>query len=159
MKMNWKISGTSIFNLDSSDIAILETYANGDYRSVRQIARNILTYAYNYHYCNCLNAPDSSYLKDLGSKYSSLNSAFGPEVTVEPNPASSWAAFNYKMRYEESVGVIKIKDLYGKDVQQFRVTGKEGQQVWDTRWIKPGIYFYTLTADGLSKSGKVIVKY
>ena len=80
------------------------------------------------------------------------------KVSVNPNPVSTWAAFNYEMISEGSIGYIKIINAAGKDIQQFRVTGKYGQVVWDTRWEKPGIYFYNFIADGLSKAGKIIVK-
>ena len=158
MQINWKQAGKNIFELDSTDIAVLEIYAFGNSGTAQNMARNILSYAYDYHFCNCMHINDSSYFKSNTSIAGALNKAFGPEISAEPNPASTWAAFNYRMVSEESVGYIKITDISGKEIQQFRVTGKQGQHVWDTRWVKPGVYFYTLTSNGLSKSGKVIVK-
>ena len=102
---------------------------------------------------------DSNYFR--ATDYSlgeSLSKSFGPKITVEPNPASTWAAFNYQMSNDESVGNIIITDITGREVQQFNIFGKEGQEVWDTRWIKPGIYIYTIISNGLSESGKIIVR-
>jgi hypothetical protein len=157
--ISWKYSGKNIFELDSINIDTLEIYAN-DYKSstARNIARNILSYAYNYNYCECLDINDSTYYKSSdGSIFGALSNAYGPEITVDPNPANTWAAFNYRMNAKESVGFIRITDVSGKEIKRFRVTGKQGQQVWDTRWVKPGIYFYNFIANGLSKSGKIIV--
>jgi hypothetical protein len=122
------------------------------------MARNILIYAYNYHYCDCLNAPDSSYLKDLGSNYSGFNSAFGPEVTVEPNPAHTYVTFDYKLGRFNSVGLIKIVDVYGKEIHDIVIHHEQGQYTWDTRFVSPGVYFYTLVSNGKSKSGKIIIR-
>ena len=79
-------------------------------------------------------------------------------ISVKPNPANTWTAFDYKLTNKESVGYIKITDISGMEIKQFKITGKQGQQVWDTRLVKPGIYFYTLISNGLSKSDKIIIK-
>ncbi|PIQ29808.1 MAG: hypothetical protein COW63_11180 [Bacteroidetes bacterium CG18_big_fil_WC_8_21_14_2_50_41_14] len=47
--------------------------------------------------------------------------------------------------------------MAGKEIQRFAVSGKQGQQVWDIRTIKSGVYLYTLTAGGLQKTGKVVI--
>ena len=158
MQLNWKLTGKNIFELDSADIAMLEIYASGNSGSARNMAGNILSYAYNYHYCDCIHINDSSYFKSWNNSITgALNKAFGPEISAEPNPASTWAAFNYRMASDKSVGYIIITDLSGNKIQQFMVTGKQGQQVWDTRLVKTGMYFYTLISNGLSKSGKIII--
>jgi hypothetical protein len=157
--INWKYSGKNIYVLDSAEIDTLEYYANYKNGTSMVLARNILSYAYNYNYINCIDINDTSYYKSANSSvYGSLADAFGPKISINPNPVSKWAAFNYEMISEGSIGYIKIINASGKDIQQFRVTGKYGQVVWDTRWEKPGIYFYNFIADGLSKAGKIIVK-
>jgi hypothetical protein len=52
---------------------------------------------------------------------------------------------------------ISISDFSGKTIEQMHVKGTQGQQLWDTRNIKPGIYLYTLKAESFSQSGKIIV--
>jgi hypothetical protein len=68
-----------------------------------------------------------------------------------------WTVFNYKLPDDMSKGMIKITDVYGKLIEIFTINGKQGQKVWDTRHIEPGIYFYTIKVAGLSKSGKIII--
>jgi hypothetical protein len=42
-------------------------------------------------------------------------------------------------------------------ITSFSITAKQGQQIWDPRSIKPGVYFYTLSADGFFKHGKIVI--
>jgi len=82
---------------------------------------------------------------------------YGIEITVKPNPARGWTAFNYQLHDDMSKGVIKIIDVYGKIIETIAISGYQGQMIWDTRNIKSGIYYYTLNVSGLSKSGKLII--
>ena len=158
MQLNWKNQEKNIFQLDSADISTLVLYADNNSSTASNMARNILMFAYGYNYCDCLHNNDSTYYKTGSSIYDAFNSAFGPEIYANPNPAHTWAAFDYKLKDDKSVGQINITDISGKTVYQFKVNGKQGQKVWDTRSIAPGMYFYTLTSNGLSKTGKIIVK-
>ena len=76
---------------------------------------------------------------------------------VYPNPASQWVAFNYTLPANAYQGEIKIVDAKGAAITSFTVTGAQGQQVWDTRSIKPGVYFYTLSVGELTKTGKLLI--
>ncbi|MCF8234443.1 MAG: T9SS type A sorting domain-containing protein [Bacteroidales bacterium] len=123
------------------------------------MARSILSYAYNYNFCDCLALNDSSYYKSShGSKWNSLNNTYGPVVKVEPNPADTWVAFNYEFSSKESVGYLKISSISGEQVQHFVLHGKKGQQIWDTRTVDPGVYLYTLISNGLKSTGKIVIK-
>ncbi len=158
MQINWRINNKTIFQLDSTDIDSLEFYANYSNGSAKTIARNILNYAYNYDFCDCLNQYDSSYYKTSHPPIINGSSReSGLDIWAEPNPADSWTVFKYTLIGEESVGYIIISDVSGKKITEFKVNGKTSQQLWDTRSIKPGIYFYTLTSNGFSKTGKIVV--
>ena len=87
----------------------------------------------------------------------SFGTAYGLDITVQPNPAKQWAAFNYTLPSGVTSGIIIITDISGKIVATLFVNGKQGQKIWDTRHIVQGFYIYTLKAAGLSKSGKIII--
>lgn len=141
------------------DIAALEVFATDGGSAAGNIARNILTYGYNYHFCDCMHSNDSSFYKSSHASLSnSLNEAFGPKISAEPNPASTWVTFNYELADDKSEGVIRISDISGKEILRFTVAGIRGQKVWDTRGVKPGLYNFVLTVSGLRKSGKVIIR-
>jgi len=79
------------------------------------------------------------------------------EITVVPNPAKDWAAFNYTLPENATSGVIVISDASGREVASMPVSGKQDQQVWDIRDMKKGVYLYTLKAGTMSKNGKLII--
>jgi hypothetical protein len=78
-------------------------------------------------------------------------------VTVKPNPATDWVAFDYSMNDDNAAAHIKITDVAGKPVTIIPVTDRQGQKIWDTRKVSPGIYFYNFSALGVKKSGKIVV--
>ena len=81
----------------------------------------------------------------------------GLNITVKPNPARKWAAFNYTLPQEMTAGIITITDATGKTIEILEVKSNQGQKLWDIRSIESGIYFYTLKASGFSKSGKLVI--
>jgi hypothetical protein len=78
-------------------------------------------------------------------------------ITVYPNPASQWVAFNYALPANAKQEEIKITDAKGAMITSFTVTGSQGQQIWDTRSLKSGVYFYTLSVGEFTKSGKIVI--
>jgi hypothetical protein len=125
----------------------------------RMQARNILEYAYGYHYCDCPALPDSIGLKSRSNlNYGNFIKAKGMEINATPIPASTWVAFDYRLALSDTEGTITISDVTGRVIEAIKVTGNRGQKVWDIRRIKQGVYIYTLNAGGLSKSAKFIIK-
>ena len=158
LQEGWKQAGINITELDSSNIAILNDYAVNSTGSAQNMAKNILSYACNYHFCDCMHTNDSTFFKNNNiSIGNSFNEAFGLKISVAPNPARTWVAFNYELPNEESEGLIRITDISGNVIKQFIITSRQGQYIWDTRVIKSGVYFYTLFVSGLSKSGKIVI--
>ncbi len=149
--------GRTIFELDSTEISNLVFIAENSNGTAGVQAKGILEFAYGYHYCNCIN-DDTSGFKSIGSfNYDSFNKAFGPEIEVKPNPANEWTYFNFTLPDTESGGIIKISDVTGKTIETFVVEGYQGQKIWDTRKVKQGVYLYTFTVNGISRSGKIVI--
>ena len=81
----------------------------------------------------------------------------GISMTVKPNPAKQWTAFNYSLPETNSAGEITISDISGKTIETISIKGEQGQYIWDTRKINSGVYFYTFTVDGITETGKIVV--
>ncbi len=81
----------------------------------------------------------------------------GLSIQAVPNPASTWVAFNYTLPVHVNEAVLQITDVHGRSITSFVITTKQGQQVWDIRDVKKGIYLYTLKAGTMSKNGKLII--
>jgi hypothetical protein len=156
MQYTWQQQGHSIFELDSTELAQLSYYAYNSDGTAKAVAQNILSYLQLDNFCNCMHLNDSSELKTYApANWNMFDQAFGPEISVQPNPASTWAAFNYKLNKK---GLLRITDVNGKCLHELELVGKQGQYVWDTRSLKAGVYVYTLHSAGLSKSGKLIIR-
>jgi hypothetical protein len=156
MQMAWQ-QQRSIFDLDSLEVTNLVNIAENSHGTAGLQAKGILEYAYGYHFCNCIEADESGLKSGKPFNPASLEKLSGIEITVVPNPAKDWAAFNYTLPANATSGVIVINDASGREVASMPVSGKQGQKIWDTREIKSGVYFYTLHVSGFNKSGKIVV--
>jgi hypothetical protein len=159
LQIGWNAEGKSLFQLDSLDLATLEGYAINLGSPAGNIAENIFEYIDYQHYCNCLESIDSSFYKS--NHINPVNipiEAYRFSVSVEPNPAQTWIAFNYELPDDKSVGLLSISDASGKLLIQLTVTGKSGQKLVNTETLDSGLYFYKLTVSGLSKAGKFIIQ-
>ena len=158
MQISWQQQGRTIFELDSAEVATLVDYAENTNGKAAAMAQGILEFAYGYNYCNCLPVNDTSAWKSAAVMPLSNTADNGLFVEATPNPAKSWVAFDYKLPVYASEAVLQVTDMKGNMVTAFTLTTKQGQQVWDIRSIKKGMYLYTLKIGTLSKSGKLIVK-
>jgi hypothetical protein len=147
----------TIFDLNSTEIANLLFIADNSTGTAGTQARGILEYAYGYIYCNCIDADEPGLKSRDHFNAATLDKLSGIEITVRPNPAKEWAVFSYTLPNDHSLGVIKISDASGKEVTSIPISGREGQQIWDTQTVKPGVYYYTLSSAGFSKQGKIVI--
>lgn len=82
----------------------------------------------------------------------------GIKVTVKPNPADSWAAFDYELPLGMAKATLTLSDAQGKLIQTIDLGQNKGQWIWDTRMAGNGVYYYRLQAGGLQVTGKLVVK-
>ncbi len=155
--MEKKADCCTIFDLDSTELALLEYYANNSMGKAGSQAKGILEYAYGHHYCNCVNGDTTGYKSSCNFNYDAFGKVFGPKVEVHPNPADEWTTFNYSLPAKDSEAVIKISDVNGKIIETLIISGTQGKKVWDTRKINNGVYFYTFEVNGFTKSGKIVI--
>lgn len=158
MQMSWIAQGKTLEDLDSLEVAEIEEIASDSINYAGYLARNILDYANIHHYCNCKASSDSTILKNFH------HSSFFPEseeqlvkIYAEPNPAHTYVSFTYELLGENSTGIVVISDLTGNMIHRFSVSGKIGQEVWNTNRVNAGLYYYRLISSGLSKSGKIVI--
>jgi hypothetical protein len=149
--------GRTIFDLDSDEVNNLVFIADNSNGTAGIQAKGILKFAYGYHYYNCINADTLGYKSSSSINFDGFNKVFGPDIEVKPNPAKEWTSFNFILPDNEIEGMIKISNVTGKIIETFVVKGTQGQKIWDTRKIKPGVYLYTFTVNGISKSGKIVI--
>jgi hypothetical protein len=74
------------------------------------------------------------------------------EIRVYPNPAVDRALFESS---EPLHGIISIVDMSGRKIASIRTTGLKTE--WNTRGLKPGMYFYKIENKGDIPTGKLII--
>lgn len=156
--MDLETEERSIFDLDTDELAMLLTMAESSLGSAKASAQGILEFAYGYDFCNCPDLPSNIQLKSTTIDMDDFAKARGLEVSVEPNPASTWTAINYTLPVAESSGLIEITDNLGRTIIQVEISNQTGQYILDTREFKTGLYYYTITCNDLQRSGKLIIR-
>ena len=148
--------------LDSTEVADLETIADSSNSIAGAQAQSLLNFAYGYNYFNfpipAKPGEKSGKVKDFGSV--DHNNQKENHVTAHPNPANQWVAFDYNLPYPAENATIVIRDVSGKTVTILRVNRSYGQTIWDTRGKTSGIYFYSLEVNGniIDKRKLIITK-
>jgi len=78
-------------------------------------------------------------------------------INVYPNPAQDYVNFEYNLPADKKEVILSVINILGIETARFKICDKKGIKVWDTRNVKPGIYFYNLNTSGFSISGKIII--
>jgi len=143
--------------LTANEKAMLENYANNGSGSSSAAAKGILATYYNAQFVDCMQAIEPASLKRGAVSPEDLAKVYGMEISVKPNPASDWAAFDYTLPDMDETATLQITDMTGKIIETITLSGKQGQKLWDTRPIKAGVYLYTMKAGIKSLSGKITI--
>jgi len=150
--------GMTLNDLTSDEVAQLNIIAENSTGPGGAEARGILEMGYGYEFCDCLNVEDNQGYKSTTVDPTSLSKVYGITLKVEPNPAKDWTTFNFTLQDNTTTGTIIIVDMTGTIVEVIEVSGQQGQHVWDTRNIKPGVYTYTFNVNGIVNSNKIVIR-
>ena len=71
-----------------------------------------------------------------------------PTLRLQPNPASSWVSIGYLLPGNSASATLLVRDITGHLVEQFRVSGEEGQVNWAVQKLAAGVYSVELVRDG-----------
>ncbi|RLD50672.1 MAG: hypothetical protein DRJ05_19350 [Bacteroidetes bacterium] len=158
MQINWQQQGRNISDLDGLEIAIMVDYAENKRGKASMAAKGLLEYAYGYNYCDCLPVNDTSAWKSSVVDPFAVTGESNLFIEATPNPASTWVAFDYELPVYATGALLQVSGMNGKAIVSFRLSGKQGQKVWDIRDVEKGVYLYTLKVGSTNKSGKLIVE-
>jgi hypothetical protein len=151
------LDSTTIYNLDSTQIAALELYASSNNYRGAILARNILCFLYDI----CIDdVPAPPKMLRIGSNGNNNQNTtpFIASVKVMPNPANEYASFIWDMKSFDKSSILFIYDQTGKILVTLPINSKEGQWVWNIKNVPSGVYVYTLKSEQLILySGKIIV--
>lgn len=82
------------------------------------------------------------------------------QLKVYPCPANNYVVFENpvtaRSRSTKQSPLLTITNTLGQQITQLEVKGEK--TVWDTREIKPGVYFYRVALKGIHYSGKIMIQ-
>ena len=156
LKMNLLQENRTLSQLNSAEIAQLETIADNESGMAKAAARIVLEAFYGYdEYCDCMSEGGS---KSTNAGSLKMEEESPLKIEASPNPATHYVDFYYELSEIDKEGVISISDVNGKIIQIFKIKYIKGIQAWDTRNIPAGSYIYTLKTKYFEQSDKLIIQ-
>ena len=147
--------GRNAYQLTTQEVNALENMATDHYDRPSNWAYNLLCYVYGKcraPWTGGEATPKSRSYQTATAQTTALHALF-----VQPNPARTWVAFNYRFAPTTVQASIVVHDLAGRVVHQERVSGTDGQVLWDIRDVGPGSYTVSLVADGATLSTERLI--
>lgn len=144
--------------LSSDELAMIEQIAAESREGAGAQAQGILEHFYGQHFCNCVNTTiDQNKSANAGINPNEFADAMGLKINAEPNPATNWVAFDYKLPVGYEKAQLIIRNTEGKQIAIFQIDTDFGQEIWDTRSLKSGTYIYMFVSGKLKQTGKIVI--
>ncbi len=158
MQATWLADGRTIFDLTGDEINSLIAIADSSKGTAGAQARGVLLYAYDslYSYADCPNIPDSTFksVRITGDSNTGTNGLF---VTAKPNPANNRVSFVYTLPVNVKTARLSLYNVNGKLIYERILNGNSKDFIYDCSNLKPGIYYYTVSATNKTASGKLVI--
>ncbi len=108
--------------------------------------------------CNNHGGEDVWLLSVTDTTYNGIHEASRSKyfVNVYPNPAGRMITFNYYFPLSDKTH-LRILNTLGEMIEDFSIFDSQGSKTWNFEGISSGIYYYILSNDSVSKSGKIVI--
>ena len=146
----------TFLELDAGEVSQLESLIAQSTGRAGIQARNMLAFAEGYTYCDCPTEVDSS-LKQTNATTKPFNPEQLFHIEASPNPAKHWVSFTYELPMGMSQAVLEVADATGRLLGSEKLSNNKGQSLWDIRGMPAGIYYYRLSGNGFTQSGKLVI--
>ncbi len=84
-----------------------------------------------------------------------------PQASLQlyPNPSAGQVWLAYALPGHSGPVQLRIRDAQGRIAHSMQASGEEGQVVWDTRNVAPGVYTVELLRDGkVERTGRLMIQ-
>lgn len=153
----------NIMQLDSTERAQVERIAVQSSGYPQAMAQAVLygtnweSYAENPFDCPTLTLPQGGQRGGHTFTQEDLGRALGLNVSVKPNPATTWAAVDYTLPAKLSKATMTVSNALGVTVMSTELNGNQGQKVLDLRGLADGVYLYTIKCGEYVQTGKLVI--
>jgi len=156
LQINLANNGRNLSMLNNTEKEQLIAIADFGHGIASTQAKGILEFWKGIPYCNCIRYNDEL-------KHATVKPGTQPLLPVDaiisanPNPATTWIAFDYKLPDTYASLNLSIFDNSGRLIDNVLLTGNQGQRVLNTSSYASGTYVYK--CDQINTiSGKFIIK-
>jgi len=59
--------------------------------------------------------------------------------------------------FKDNITDGQLQTVWRKVIDMLELSSQVGQKTWDTRKVDNGVYFYTLSSNGMTSTGKIII--
>ena len=148
--------GRDAYELNSTERSLLSNLVADHYDRPSGWAANLLCAAYG----NC-RPPNTGGGRTTHAMVphtlSPTEAAPTPSFTLQPNPASTWCAVSFQGLTDHTVAELLLEDASGRTIQRAMARGAQGQVLFDTRGLAPGVYLMRLSGSAMSPSAQRLV--
>jgi hypothetical protein len=136
------------YHLNAGEVQQLLTMVGDHYDRPSVWASNLLCVAYGHCRAPYTGGGGDEEPKRLLPPKEEPAPAAAPALRIHPNPANNWVAMSYLLPGNTGAVSLVVRDAGGRVLHQLNAVGEQGQRVWDTRELAPGIYTVELRREG-----------
>ena len=160
MQQQLQAQNRDIEHLTEIETAMINDFAVSDAGLAGALARSIVETRDGQPLANCPSLQgEASYKTGAVVNPGLLGESFGLSLSVKPNPANSWTAFDFTLPEGASEARIEITSPAGVVIHSLQLSGSRGQKLFDSRKLSPGVYNCSLIAGGFSQTVKLIIQH
>lgn len=160
LNQNMQEENRGLKDLTEDETAIMNNFAVNDNGLAGTLARSIVETISGQPFANCPSLQgESSFKTGAVVNPNLLGQNFGLSLSVKPNPANSWTAFDYAMPEGTKDARIEIASPAGAVIESIPLSSIKGQKLFDSRKLSPGVYNCTLFAGAFSQTVKLIIQH
>ncbi|MBL0129658.1 MAG: T9SS type A sorting domain-containing protein [Flavobacteriales bacterium] len=138
--------GRTDVDLTTAEQNVLELLAQDMHDRPSTWAQNLLCFYYDR--CTPPVTGGETIPKSASDRHEPAIVAERPLLVVMPNPATTWATFEFVLPTTVQDAWIVVMDVQGRTMARMKVNQAQGQLVWDTRQVAPGLYHVELLNNG-----------
>jgi hypothetical protein len=136
------------YDLTSTEVEALKEMVGEHYDRPAVWASNLLCAAYGHCRAPYTGGSGGDPKQLVLPQEGSVSLPASSTLRLYPNPANGWVTMNYYLPGHAGVVNLVVRDASGRILVQLNAGGEQGQRVWDTRQVAPGIYAVELRREG-----------
>ena len=151
----------NVFQLTQEETGLVADIADNGNGVSQSMAMAMMEHVSNRETSPCLDPelPDSERGEKGWNGYTGVasNRATAFDVTLSPNPATTWTTVNYTLPGNTTKAVLTLTNMLGVNVLTKELDGSQGNKVIDLSGFATGVYVYTIRYEQFTETGKLVI--